>query len=252
MRKNEALTRMLAGEAAMGAAAVLGSPMAAELLSRAGFDFVLLDSQHGIWDDQASMAAYRSICLGPAVPMSRVQQNDFGAIGRLLDRGALGIVVPLVNSKEEAEAAAWAMRYPPRGGRSLGPLAARFHGSDYVQRANEEMFLAVQIESITAVERAEEILAVDGVDGCWIGPSDLAASMGIDIHTPEGAQAHQAAILRVLDACRKTGKIPGIAAGGPDSKRWLDKGFLFVTVASDVGYIMGGAPETLRELGRAG
>ena len=123
------------------------------------------------------------------------------------------------------------------------------HGTDYVQEINNEVFLAVQIESIQAVEVAEGIMAVEGVDGCWIGPSDLAASMGIDPTTPEGAKEHEAAILRVLEACHQTGKIPGIAAGS-DAGRWIDKGFLFVTAASDVGYMMGGAPETLRELGR--
>ena len=132
----------------------------------------------------------------------------------------------------------------------MGPVGALFHGSDYMDKINDEVFLAVQIESIQAVERAEEILAVKGVDGCWIGPADLAASMGIDLSEPEAVRAHEEAILRVLDACHKTNKIPGIAAGD-NGKHWLDKGFLFVTVASDFGYIFGGAPETLRTLGRS-
>lgn len=250
MRKNTALARMLAGEPAVGASAGLGSPLAAELFSFAGFDYVLVDNQHGVWDDNSSMAAFHNICLGPAVPMARVQQNDFGAIGRLLDRGALGIIVPLVNSVEEAEGAAWATRYPPKGGRSKGALGAQLHGRDYYREVNDEVFLAVQIESIRAVERAEEILAVEGVDGCWIGPADLAASMGIDLSTPEDAERHEAAILRVLEACRTTGKIPGIAAGN-QAQRWIDEGFLFVTAASDAGYIVGGASETLHMLGHA-
>jgi len=251
MRKNSALARMLAGEPAVGAFVGLGAPLAAELLSFAGFDFVLVDCQHGVWDDNAAMAAFRSICLGPAVPMARVRQNDFGAIGRLLDRGAMGIIVPLVNSVEEAQAAAWAVRYPPRGGRSKGAFGAGLHGSGYGDAINDEVFLAVQIESIQAVDRAEEILAVEGVDGCWIGPTDLAASMGLDLSRPDrdGARNHEAAILRVLEACRRTGKIPGIF-GGYKAKHWLDKGFLFVTVVSDTGYIVRGASDTLRMLGR--
>ena len=250
MRKNTALARMLAGEPAVGALAGLGSPLAVELLSFAGFDYVLIDNQHGVWDDNSSMAAFHNICLGPAVPMARVQQNDFGAIGRLLDRGALGIIVPLVNSVQEAEAAAWAARYPPKGGRSKGAFGAQLHGRDYYQEVNDEVFLAVQIESIRAVERAEEILTVEGLDGCWIGPADLAASMGIDLSRPKDAERHEAAILRVLEACRKTGKIPGIAAG-TQAKRRIEEGFLFVTAASDAGYILGGASETLHMLGRA-
>src|SRR5207302_9342148 len=134
-------------------------------------------------------------------------QNDFYAIGRLLDRGALGIIVPMVNSVEEARAAARAVRYPPRGGRSWGPLLPGYDVPEYGNWINDEVFLAVQIESAQAVDCAEEIMAVDGVDGCWIGPADLARSMGVDQNTP----AHEAAIMRVLDACRKTGKIPGLS-----------------------------------------
>ena len=248
MRKNTAKRLMLAGKPAIGAMVGLGSPLAAELLSQAGFHHVLVDTQHGVWDDNSAMVAFHSICLGPAIPLARVQQNDFGAIGRLLDRGAMGIVVPLVNSVEEAAAAAKAMRYPPKEGRSLAILAGRLHGANYWQEANEELLLAVQIESIEAVEQAEEIMAVDGVDACWIGPGDLAASMGVDLSTPEGAQAHDAAIRSVLEACRKTGKIPGICAVGT-AKRWIDEGFLFVTAASDYGYLLSGAPQTLRDLG---
>ena len=249
MRVNTAKRRMLEGEPAIGASVGLGSPLAAEILSRAGFDFVLVDNQHGSWEDDSTMQAFRSICLGPAVPMARVQQNDFYAIGRLLDRGALGIVVPMVHSAEEAKAAAFAVRYPPRGGRSWGPFGARFYGSDYRSWIDDEVFLAVQIESERAVNCAEEILAVEGVDGCWIGPADLANSMGVDLSTPEGREAHEAAILRVLEACRKTNKIPGIAAGD-DAQHWLEKGFLFVTAGGDAGFVLSGARETLRRLGR--
>ncbi len=247
MRTNTAKRRMLEGKPAIGAAMALGAPIVGEALSQAGFDFVLVDNQHGFWDDDGTMLAFRSICLGEAVPMARVRQNDFYAIGRLLDWGALGIVVPMVNSAEEAAAAAYAMRYPPRGGRSVGASGASFLGEDYERRINDEVFLAVQIESIRAVERAEEILAVEGVDGCWIGPADLSNSMGVDRSTPEGAEAVESAIMRVLEACRKTGKIPGIAAGD-DARYWIDRGFLFVTAASDIGYVLSGARETLRGL----
>jgi len=219
------------------------------MLSLAGFDFVLVDNQHGSWDDDSTMLAFRSICLGSAMPMARVQRNDFYAIGRLLDRGALGIVVPMVNSVEEAEAAAFAARYPPRGGRSAGAFGAGFHGSDYKSRIDHEVFLAVQVESEQAVNCAEEILAVDGVDGCCIGPVDLANSMRIDLSTPEGAEAHEAAILRVLEACRKTNKIPGIWVGN-DAQRWIEKGFLFVLTGGDVGFVHQEARESLRNLGR--
>lgn len=252
MKINTAKQKMQQGRPALGAAVGSGSPLAAEILSQAGFDWVLVDCQHSAWDDESAMYAFRSICLGPAIPMARVQQNDFYAIGRLLDRGALGIIVPMVNSVADAEAAARAMRYPPRGGRSWGPAMAQFYGLDYGDWVDDQVFLAVQIESKQAVEQAEAILGVEGVDGCWIGPADLARSLGVDINTPEGNAAHEAAILRVLEACRKTGKVPGIAGvarhGNP--KYWIEKGFLFVTVGGDTGYIRAGALATLEELRR--
>ena len=247
MRLNTAKRRMLEGKPAIGAASGLGAPLAAEILSQAGYDFVLVDNQHGAWDDGSTMLAVRSICLGPAVPMARVRQNDYAAIGRLLDSGMLGIVVPMVNSAEEAQAAAYAARYPPRGGRSAGPFGAGFYGADYARQVDDEVFLAVQIETAQAVHRAEDILAVEGVDGCWVGPGDLANTMGVDLNTPEGRQAHESAIMEVLEACRRTGKIPGIAAGDR-APYWLDRGFLFVTAVSDTGLVLAGADAFLRKL----
>ena len=109
--------------------------------------------------------------------MARVRQNDFGAIGRLLDMGALGIIVPMVHNAEIAKAAAFAMRYPPRGGRSGGAFGVGFHGGgEYMSWADDEVFLAVQIESAEGLNNAEEIMAVEGVDGCWVGPGDLGIS----------------------------------------------------------------------------
>jgi 4-hydroxy-2-oxoheptanedioate aldolase len=251
MRINTAKQRLLAGKPAIGVGAVLGSFLAAELLSKAGFDWVLVDCQHGNWEDEAALHAMRAISLGSATPMARVRHNDFSSIGRLLDRGTLGIVVPLVNSADEARAAANAVRYPPRGGRSTGAFLAGYQGDDYNERANDEVLLMVQIESATAAEHAEEILGVDGVDGCWIGPKDLARSMGVDVGTPEGRQAHEAAVLRVLAACRKTNKIPGIDGDGEvQARRWLDHGFLFVTTISDAGLLINGGQTILKSLGR--
>jgi|SRR5579859_106835 len=249
MRINTAKERMLQGKSAIGVGAVLGSHLAVELLSQAGFDWVLVDCQHGNWDDEPALLAFKSISLGASVPMARVRQNNFAAIGRLLDQGALGIVVPLVNSAADARAAANAVRYPPRGGRSMGAFLAGYHGPNYEQWADDQVFLAVQIESAQAVDCAEEILSVEGVDGCWIGPKDLARSMGVDINTPAGRQAHEAAILRVLEVCRKTHKIPGIDGDGEtQARRWLGHGFQFVTTISDAGLLINGGQAILHRL----
>ena len=251
MRLNEALQRMKQGQPALGASAGLGSILAAEILSQAGFDFVLVDNQHGAWDDASMMAAFRSVALGHAVPMTRVAQNDYAIIGRALDRGAMGIIVPMVNTAEDAAAAARAVRYPPRGGRSMGPFGTVFLGPNYAAEINDQVFLAVQIEQRQAAEHAEEILSVDGVDGCWVGPSDLALSMGVDLTTEAGRREHEAAILAVRDACRRLGKIPGIAGYPATAQHWLDEGFLFVTVVSDSALVTSGAPEVLRSLRQA-
>ena len=221
------------------------------MISPLGFDFVLVDNQHGAWDDRTTFQAFRSIALGQATPMARVRQNTFSLIGRLVDSGALGVVVPMVNTVEQAQAAAFAIRYPPRGGRSDGPFGAGFHGPDYDSRINDEVFLAVQIENIRAVEIAEEIMAVDGVDGCWIGPGDLRRSMGVDLNTSSGLEAHTEAILHTIEACRKTGKIPGISTpSAAVAQRWIDEGCLFVTAGDDGSWAVEHAKEQLRALGR--
>jgi 4-hydroxy-2-oxoheptanedioate aldolase len=161
----------------------------------------------------------------------------------------MGIVVPMVETAEQAKAAARAARYPPRGKRSAGPLGARYHGTDYMDWADDEIFLAVQIEAASAVEQAEAIMAVDGIDGCWIGPADLRNTMGVDLATPEGAASHEAAIQRVLKACRNTGKIPGIASSH-DVQHRIDQGFLYVTAGGDYPFILQGAKYFLAICGR--
>lgn len=250
MKVNTAKARMLAGKPALGAAIVLGAPMAGELYSLQGWDFVLVDGQHGNWSLDTMTAAFRGISLGAAIPMARVRQNDFFAIGSTLDRGAMGIVVPMVNTRQQAQAAAYAARFPPHGGRSQGGFGTAFHGAPkYETWIDRELFLAVQIESAEAVDNAEEILAVEGVDGCWIGPADLANSMGVDVSTTDGRQKHEDAVMRVLDACHKTGKIPGIA-GGIAGERWLEKGFLYVTCAADSAAVSVTGRQTLEFLSK--
>ena len=247
MKVNAVKQRLAAGQPVVGINAALGSAEAAGFLARAGFDLILVDNQHGNWDDTTSLQAFQRITLEGCTPFTRVRKNDFYAIGRMLDRGALGVVVPFVNSVEDAQAAAFSMRYPPRGGRSYGFTLAEYHGAGYGEWIDDQVYLGVQIESAEAVARAEDILAVEGVDGCWIGPTDLAASLG----TQRGTQAHVDAILSVLAACRKVGKVPGIHTYGvADAQRWLDAGFRFVTVAAEIGLLLDGSKQALRALGR--
>jgi len=248
---NEAKRRMLDGKPAIGGEVGLGSALSAELMSPLGFDFVLVDNQHGFWTPESAMLAFRSISLGPAVPMARVRKNDFGLIGRLLDMGCMGIVVPMVNNAEEAEAAVYATRYPPRGGRSIGNFGTGFLGDDYDDWANDEIFLAVQIETDQGAKNAEEIMAVDGIDGCWVGPGDLSRYMRLDLNTEEGRKVHTETIRSVIATCRKTGKIPGISTPSAEmAQRWIDEGCLFVTAGADFVWVVDQARETLKALGR--
>ncbi|NLN18135.1 MAG: hypothetical protein GX162_02500 [Firmicutes bacterium] len=236
MKLNRAKAKMMAGEPALGALLQLGSIKVANVLARSHFDFLLVDAQHGAWDLNTIEVALRDIGRLGHVGMARVTANDFFAIGALLDRGALGIVVPMVESEEQAQAVAQAARYEPRGRRSIGGAFMRDWQGVSEDEINDEIFVAVQIETRLGVERAAEILSVEGIDGCWIGPKDLALSLGVQRGDPE----HDAAIMKVLEACKKTGRIPGIFEPGPGGK-WLKAGFLFVTVGTDLDCITKGA-----------
>lgn len=209
MRVNHAKAKMREGKPAFGYALGMGSPVAAELLASTGIDFILLDGQHGSFGQDSINDSIRAMAAGWAIPMVRVSYNIYTMIGRLLDEGAMGIVVPLVNTPEDAKAVADACLLPPAGKRSWGWGGAARLGADYPDRINDELFVAVQIESMQAVENAEAIMATPGIDGCWIGPADLALSIGIHPNQMGEDERHARAVERVLQACRNTGKIPG-------------------------------------------
>jgi 4-hydroxy-2-oxoheptanedioate aldolase len=250
MRANTAKQKMLQGRPAFGYSLQLGSPLVAEALASCGVDFILIDTQHGSFSPESTILTLMALTHGTAVPMARVARNDYTLIGRLLDEGALGIIVPMVHTREEAQAVADACLLPPRGRRSWGWGRARVYGSDYPDRINDELFVAVQLESIQAVENAEAILSVPGIDGCWIGPADLALSLGIDPRRAAEDDRHARAIERVVEACRNTGKIAGFAAYGPeDALRRAEQGFRFLTAGSDIGFMLGGATAGVRTLG---
>ena len=250
MQLNTAKQKMLQGQPVYGYSLGLGSPMAAELLARCGIDWVMLETQHGAWGHDGAIAALIGMAGGSATPMARVAKNDYFLIGKLLDQGALGIVVPMVDTPELARAAAEACRLPPRGKRSWGVGRARVYGDDYFDWIDDQLFVAVQIESIQAVEQAEAIMATPGIDGCWAGPADLALSMGIDPRKAAQDDRHARALEQILTACRNTGKAPGLACPTPqDAKQRADQGFQFLTAGSDVGFMLGGARAGLPVLG---
>jgi len=238
MRKNRILARLRAGEVSTGLWMNAGSPLLAELGAHAGFDWILLDRQHGHWDDAATISAMQVIGATDTVPIARVLRNDPARIGQLLDAGALGIVVPMVNTPQEAARAVAAMRYPPLGQRSMGGPRLRLYGEDYFAAANEEIMVAVMIETRQAAEHARDILSVPGVDLGFIGPVDLARSLGT---WGQASEEHEAAIQGVLAAGKSCGTPVGIyAMSVEDAGRRAEEGFQFMPIANDIAILTGG------------
>jgi 4-hydroxy-2-oxoheptanedioate aldolase len=247
---NQAKQKMLAGQPAFGYSLGLASPLAAELLARCGIDFLFLETQHGAWGHDSAIAALVAMAGGGSAPFARVAKNEYFLIGKLLDQGVVGIVTPMVDSPEQARLVADACRLPPHGRRSWGVGRARVYGDDYFDWIDDQVWVGIQIESITAVQNAEAIMATPGIDGCWAGPADLALSMGIDPRKAASDDRHGRALERILQACRNTGKAPGLACGTPqEARRRADEGWQFLTAGSDAGFLLSGAKAGLQALG---
>lgn len=249
MQINSAKRKMLAGEPAFGFGLGLGSPRAAEVVAHSGIDFVLIDTQHGSFGPDSSIATLQAVASGSAVPMARVARNDYTMIGRLLDEGVLGVVVPMVDTVDDAKAAADACRFPPIGTRSWGWGRAAHYGDDYPEVINDEVFVAIQIESALAVENAEAILSVPGVDGCWIGPGDLSLSLGSHPSKSTTDERVLRAVEDVVQACRNSNKIAGYACSSPaQAVGMAERGLQFLTVDSDIAFLINGAQNALRQI----
>lgn len=214
-----------------------GSPVAAEIAGCSGLDWVLLDGEHSPIGLETTASLLRALAAYPTTPMVRVPSLDTVLIKQFLDLGAQNLLVPMIDTAEEARQAVAAVRYPARGVRGVGSALARASRwgavEGYLGRAEDTVSLTVQIESSAAVENAAEIAAVDGVDAVFVGPSDLAASMGV-----LGQQTHPdvtASVLSVFDAVRTAGKKVGVNAFDHDqARKYLDAGASFVLVGADV------------------
>ncbi|WP_458112865.1 HpcH/HpaI aldolase/citrate lyase family protein [Arthrobacter sp. R1-13] len=221
-----------------------GSPLIAELCAGSGLDWLLVDAEHSPNGLESILAQLQAIHGYPVHTLVRPPVNDTVLIKQYLDLGVQNLLIPMVNSAAEAEAAVAATRYPPHGVRGVGSAlarAARWNRiPDYLARAGETISITVQIESTTAVDSVAEIVAVEGVDAIFLGPSDLAASMGV-----LGQQEHpevRAAVEHCLGAAKAASKPAGVNAFNPDTARhYVDNGASFVLVGADVALLARGS-----------
>jgi 4-hydroxy-2-oxoheptanedioate aldolase len=236
------------GRPQIGLWSSLCSNLAAEFLANTGYDWIVVDSEHAPNDPVDVLAQLQAMTGGSAEPMVRVPWNDAVLIKRILDVGGRTLLIPFVQSAEEARRAVAATRYPPRGirGVSVAPRANRFgRVSGYLQSAERDICVVVQLETRAALGEIEAIAAVDGIDGLFIGPGDLSADLG---HL--GNPAHPDVQAAIADACRRiraAGKPAGILAPvEADARRYLAMGATFVGVGSDLG-VFRGATQALRD-----
>jgi 4-hydroxy-2-oxoheptanedioate aldolase len=218
--------------------AVLPGSLTAELMGGAGFDWVIIDAQHGgpVVGDLVPMI--QALQLGGTPAVVRVPWTDPPTIMRVLDFGAAGVLVPMVNTPEEAAAAAAAMRYPPDGIRSYGQTRPRYAST---AEANADVVLLVMIETAEALEHVDEIAATPGVDGLFVGPVDLGLSLGLPLDFTGRAPGVVDATDRVVAAAERAGKFAGtVSAGAEQAEELVRRGVMFITLGADVGYVRAG------------
>lgn len=235
--KNKVKQLLYDGKVAIGAWVSINSIDVVEALSKVGLDWLLFDMEHGsleVNDVQRLLPATNGT---DTIPLVRVPWNDFVTIKRVLDVGAYGVMVPWVNTREEAEAVIKAVMYPPKGIRGFGPRRAVYYGlesnTEYFNRIGDEMLVIVQIETEDAINNIDEILSVKGIDVAFIGPYDLSANLGVfgDVEHPK----FRSAIEKVLNSCKRKGVAPGMAAlSVEDAVEAIKRGFKFVSIGYDI------------------
>jgi 4-hydroxy-2-oxoheptanedioate aldolase len=203
------------------------------MTAAANLDYVCIDMQHGLIDYSDVVHMLTAVTAGGVTPIVRVPENSIANISTVLDAGAIGVIVPLVNTVEEAASVVSACRYPPAGERSYGATrAAAVEGPDYYDRANDEVVCIPMIETVEAVDDLDDILSIPGIDVAYVGPSDLSISMG---YRPGTAAAPFLAMLdRIVEACDRHGVVPAIQASPTTTADRLARGFRMVTVVTDI------------------
>lgn len=255
MRANHVRQRLEQGEPSIGTWLALPSPESAEYVSKLDFDWLVVDSEHNAVDIRTLAQMFLAMASSSTAPMVRIPWNSPENFKRVLDAGAWGIVVPMVNNRQEAECAVEAARYHPLGKRSVGggrhAMSFGTTAREYYRHANDNVLLVLQIEHIQGVENADEILSVPGVDACFIGPNDLAASMdfGLGVSLESDIPEVVDAIRHVRETAVKHGVAPGIHCSSADAvNRRIGEGFQFCAMASELRFMLGSLTDGIATL----
>lgn len=244
-------SRVLAREWLAGGWLNLGSPITAEVAGTLGFDWLLIDHEHGPGGEDTMLAQLQAASATAAVPIVRIAANESARYKRALDMGAHGVMTPYINTADEARAMVSAMRYPPRGHRGVAKFqrGAAFGGEfeDYFAHAHERLLAVAQIETPDAVANASAIAAVDGIDVLFVGPTDLSYNLGIPDQLDHPVFLH--AVGNVVSAARAHGKAAGILVhAAPLIAKCREWGFTFVSLGSDGGAVRAGLAQNLAVL----
>ena len=230
--------RLQAGKACVNGWLAIPDGFAAETMAQCGWDSVTVDMQHGVQDYLSMVRCFQAMDKHPITPLVRVPWNEPGIVGKVLDAGAMGVICPMVNTVEEARALVQYSKYPPKGTRSNGPIRAGAYGSsgNYQKTANDEILVIPMIETKQAIENIKGILDVPGIDGIYVGPSDLSFSYGkepkLDVEDPEILAIYD----MLLAETAKRGIAAGLHNGSPAyANKMIQKGFKLVTIANEVG-----------------
>jgi len=235
MRENTALSAWRNNQQTIGCWLSVANAYTAEAIANLDFDWVCVDLQHGMIDYTDLRSMLPAISTTNTIPLVRVPWNEPYEIMKVLDAGAYGVIVPMVNNRAEAERAVHACRYPPYGNRSFGPIrGALYGGKGYAQEANNQLACIAMIETKEGTEKLEEIVTTPGLDGIYIGPADLALSMGLPVRGDQPEEEHLEMVKTILATAKKHGVAAGIHTSSLEyTEKYLALGFHFVTLATD-------------------
>jgi len=250
MRENTIRRLWSEGKAAVNGWCAIPSSFSAETMAHQGWDSVTVDLQHGVVDYQTAVTMLQAISTTATMPIVRVPWLEPGIVGKVLDAGAYGVICPMINTRADAEKLAGACRYPPKGYRSFGPIRALLYGgADYPKQANDTVIVFAMIETREALENLDEILSVPGIDAIYVGPADLSNSLGCTPKFDQDEKPVLDAIDVIVTKAKKHGIVAGIHNGTPEyAQKMIDKGFRFVTIASDARLMAAKAQEVLGKI----